>query len=149
MLKRLSLIISIIIFVAGVLFAYGRRYINKLSFDVDLELKIIDINKDTIVMPLNIFVDNKNNKSISINNLKIKIYNADNILLAQTYDGSNKYKIDALKINKFKHSFIFYNSENLENLIKFAVLNKKQDLYMVVSFDMFLIPITIKEDLNL
>lgn len=148
-MRKFWLIASAIITIAGLLFAYGRRYIGKLSFDVDLELKLQEITGEYIVAPLKIYVDNKNRKSITVKDLSLKIYDAHNTLLAETYNSINTYKIEGLMNNEFSHDFKIFLTSELISIIKELSEGKYIDIWVVSSFYIFgLIPITVREKLK-
>lgn len=147
-MKKILAIGFPILTILGILFAYGRRYIKNLSFDVDLELKLLDVKSGFFVSPLIIYVDNKNKKSITIKNLELKIYSSDNNLLAETDNDKNKYDIKGFTNNRFTHNFKIYTTKSLLNIIKEMASGKEIKIFVVSSFDILgFFPISLREEI--
>lgn len=149
-MKRFWIIASAIITIWTIIFAYGRRFIGKLSFDIDFvpNLTNLDLNKGNVTIPLRVYVDNKNKKSVTINNLNVKVYDINNNLLAESLN-KGSYKIEGFKNNKYDIDFKVQIGNPLINIIKEQTQGNKVELYLISNFDLFLIPISIKEELEL
>jgi hypothetical protein len=148
--KKFWAIASAILAIGGILFAYGRRYLGRLTFDVDIVLNLSNISLTQFTAPLQIEIDNKNTKSITVKNLNIKVFSDKNILLAETETIINTYKIEGLKNNIFRHNFIVYMTDELVKIVKAQYDGKTVDVYLIASFDIFgFIPITVREELQI
>ena len=148
-MKRFWLIFSGILTISTLLFAYGWRFIGRLTFDVDLVLQLYSITSDSFVTPLRIEVDNKNSKSLTVTNLNISIYSENNVLLAETNTPINSYKILGYRNNKFNHDFKVYLTAELIKIIKDQTQGRKTDIYLISNFDIFgIIPISVREELE-
>lgn len=149
-MKKFWIIASVLFTIGGVVFAYGRRFIGKLSFDIDFVPQITNFNSSgSFVMPFRVFVDNKNKKSVTVKDLDVKIYDLNNKLLAESDNKINSYKIEGFKNNKFDIDFKLYLGADLFKLVKDKLNNKKVEVYLIATFNIFLIPISIKETITL
>lgn len=149
-MKKILAIGLPILAIGGALFAYGRRYLEKITFDVDLILNLSNISIHSFTAPLLIEIDNKNSKSITVKNLNIKVFSKNNILIAETETFINTYKIEGFKNNQFEHNFKVYMTDELVKIIRDKVQGKNNDIYLVASFDIFgFIPITVREELEI
>ena len=149
-MRKFWLIFSGVLTIATLIYAYARRFIGKISFDVDLEIKLVAVSEDFIVMPLIIFIDNRNKKGLTVKDLRIKIYDSDNILIAETYTPINQYTIQGYKNNKITHDFTLYTKDSLIKVIKDKIEGKKTTVYIVASFNVFsVIPISKREEIEI
>lgn len=139
-----------ILAIGGAIFAYARRFLGKLTFDVDLELKIVSWKENYVIMPLLIYVDNKNKRSLTVKDLSLRIYDIDNVLLAETYEEINSYEIKGFINNKLRHPFIIYTNEALQRFIEDQIYGRKTDVYLIAKFTILgFIPIQRKEELSI
>ncbi len=149
-MKKLLAIGLPILAIGGAVFAYVRRYIDRLSFDVDLELQISEINWDEgwFVAPLLISIDNKNRLGVTLRSVDLEIYSDDNVLIAE----SNKitsFKVEGFINNKIKHDFKIYVNKSLKSIIRDNIDGVAYDLYIVTRFRLFLvIPVNLKRKLE-
>lgn len=149
-MKRILAITLPIITIVGLLIAYIRRFINNLSFKVDLEIKLIAITEEFIVMPLLISISSKNKKNITVKDLNVKLYDLNNNLLAETYSKVNRYTIEGFKNNNFTHDFMIYTKTGVVDIIEDKIKGKETNVYIVTSFIIFsFIPISKREEFKI
>ncbi len=148
--KRFMIIAPVvltIVGIVGIVFAYGRRFLDNLSFGVDLELKVLDWGEGYLVAPLIIYVDNKNRRSVTLRQVELQLYSKNNVLIAESNKENDVFFIEGFKNNQFKPEFKVYLNNDLKDILLAQIQGEETFIYVVITFTWFLIPISRKEQI--